>query len=232
MYLFADLPVPLSTILFYTLLTLLIRQNKMSFLNNLANQFMHQGGSGQHQQQEQQGYGNQGYPPQGGYGGQQYGGQQHPQNDGRPHPPAPWIAEWDNYENRWVYINRENGQRTHEFPQQGYGGGYQQQSYQQGGYSGGYGGQPQQQMQEQHKSHNGRNMAFGAIAGVAGGALLMHEGEKVHEDWDKDKYRAEERFDDARYDVDYDARRAGNYVEGIPDRVAYDVGRDEQRIEE
>lgn len=200
----------------------------MSFLNNLVNQFTHQGGSGR----SQQGYGNQGYPSQGGYGGQQYGGQQYQQNDGRPHPPAPWIAEWDNYENRWVYVNRETGQRTHEFPQQGYGGGgYQQQNYQQGGYGGGYGAPPQQ-VQEQHKSHNGRNMALGAMAGVAGGALLMHEGEKVHEKWDEDKYRAEERFDDARYDVDYDARRAENYVEGVPDRVAYDVGEGVQRVEE
>lgn len=75
-------------------------------------------------------------------------------------------------------------------------------------------------------------MALAGIAGVAGGALLMHEGEKVEEKWDEDKHRAEERFDEARYDVDYEGRRAENYVEGMPDRVAYDVGRDEQRIEE
>jgi len=93
-----------------------------------------------------------------------------------------------------MYVNRETGQRTHEFPQggygqesRGYGGGMQggyggmQQGYgQQGGYGGQQGYSGQQSYQEPvRQSHSGRNMALGAVAGVAGGALLMHEGEKV-----------------------------------------------------
>lgn len=145
----------------------------MSFLNNIVEQFTHQGGGGGGQQggyeQRQGGYSEQSYQYQQNtnYGG---GG-----NQGPPQCPPPWFAEWDNYQNRWIYINRETGQRTHEFPQGGYGqenrgyggGGYQQQSY---------GSQPPQQ-----QSHTGRNVALGAVAGLAGGALLMHEGHKVGE---------------------------------------------------
>jgi hypothetical protein len=148
----------------------------MSFLNKLVDGITHHG--------DQQ---------QGGGGG---GGQQ-----GRPQPPPPWIAEWDSRDNRWLFVNQQTGERTFEFPQGGYGG---QQSYgqqggyggQQGGYGGqqgGYGGQQggyggQQgnygggyaaPPPEQHKSHTGRNAALGVGAGLVGGALLMHEGEKV-----------------------------------------------------
>lgn len=160
----------------------------MSFLNNLVNQFTHQGQGGQQQQggygQSQGEYGQ----SQGGYTQQQYQYQQNSNygggNQGPPQPPHPWIAEWDNYQNRWIYINRETGQRTHEFPQGGYGQdnrGYgQQQSYGGGGYQQqSYGSQPPQQKQ----SHTGRNVALGAVAGLAGGALLMHEGEKVGESY-------------------------------------------------
>jgi hypothetical protein len=140
----------------------------MSFLNNLVNEFTHKG-----QNQQSQGYGqNQSYGQQQQYGGGY--GQQQSYNNERPNPPAPWIAEWDQQQNRWVYINRENGQRTHEFPQgnRGYGGGgYQQQ--------GGYGQQSYNQQPQQQKSHSGRNTAIGVAAGLAGGALLMHEGEKI-----------------------------------------------------
>jgi len=150
----------------------------------MINEFTHQGSQNQNQ---------------GGYVGQQQFYQQQ-SNSGRPQPPAPWIAEWDQDEDRWMYLNRETGQRTHQFPQQ-YGGGYgdrgygqqgppgypqQQPQYGQGGTYGsqGYGEQGgqygQQPPQEQHKqSHNGRNVALGAVAGLAGGALLMHEGHEV-----------------------------------------------------
>ena len=33
--------------------------------------------------------------------------------------------------------------------------------------------------EQQKKSHNYGGVALGAVAGLAGGALLMHEGEKV-----------------------------------------------------
>ncbi|KAK5091327.1 hypothetical protein LTS08_005093 [Lithohypha guttulata] len=195
----------------------------MSFLNNVLEQFSHHKSSNQQQQYQQGGYPQGNYYPQGGYA----------QNDGRPHPPAPWMAEFDQYENRWVYINRETGQRTHEFPQGGYGGydnrGYgQPMDYQQQGYQG---APMQMQQEQQHKSHAGRNAALAGAAGLAGGALLMHEGEKVEDEWKRDEYRAEERFDDARYDIDNEARRAGNWVEDAPERLAYDAGQDVQRVE-
>ena len=114
-------------------------------------------------------YNNQGqgqgyYPQQGGY-------------SAPPQVPAPWVAEWDNRGNCWIYVNRETGQRTFEFPQQSYrgdnyGGNYGQQ-YQGGGQRGYYEQEPPKQ------SHTGRNIALGAAAGVVGGALLMHEGEKI-----------------------------------------------------
>lgn len=107
------------------------------------------------------------YPPQ-----QQYPQQQ--QSYGPPQVPPPWIAEWDARDNRWIFINRETGERTFNHPQQqqysgGYGGGgYQERP---GEY---YAQQPPPQ-----QSHAGRNMALAGVAGLAGGALLMHEGEKV-----------------------------------------------------
>ena len=45
----------------------------------------------------------------------------------------------------------------------------------------------------------------------------------AEEKWDEDKYRAEERFDDARYRADYDADRAGDYVERKWDDGVNDV---------
>lgn len=133
----------------------------MSFLNNLVEQFTHHGQNNQ----QQGGYAQESYQ-QSSYGGGQ----------GPPQPPAPWYAEWDNYQNRWVFINRETGQRSNEFPS---GGGYGQENRGYGGYQQqSYGGQPPPQEQ---KSHNGRNIALGAVAGLAGGALLMHEGEKIGE---------------------------------------------------
>ena len=56
-------------------------------------------------------------------------------------------------------------------------------------------------------------MALGVGAGVLGGALLMHEGEKVHEDFEEDKYRVEQRFDRAEDRVDYDAGRIEGWGE-------------------
>lgn len=54
----------------------------------------------------------------------------------------------------------------------------------------------------------------------------------LEDDWKRDEYRAEERFDDARYDIDTEARRAGNWVEDAPEQLAYDAGQDVQRVEE
>lgn len=147
----------------------------MSFLNNMINQFTHQGQGQQQQQQQQQGYGQ----SQGGYSQQEFQYQQNSSygsNQGPPQPPHPWYSEWDNYQSRWVFINRETSERTYEFPSHGGNRGYQQQSYGGGYQQQTYGSQPPQQ-----KSHTGRNVALGAAAGLAGGALLMHEGHKVGE---------------------------------------------------
>ena len=136
----------------------------------------------------QGGYGGQ----QGGYGGQQggYGGQQGGYG-GAPQVPPPWIAEWDSRENRWGFINRETGERTHQHPQErfregGYGGGNYGGGYGGGGGGGGgygqeYGGQDPRGYGQppEKKDHHNRNMALGVAGGVLGGALLMHEGEKV-----------------------------------------------------
>jgi hypothetical protein len=121
----------------------------MSFLKKLVNEF----------EEGQDSRGQQAYPS------QSYN------NDSPPQVPPPWIAEWDNRDNRWIYINRQTGQRTFEHPQQSYGGGGYGQQQQ---YGGGYG-----QEQPQKKDHHGRNMALMGVAGLAGGALLMHEGENV-----------------------------------------------------
>lgn len=196
----------------------------MGLFNNLVEQFTHQGqsqGQGQNQgggygrsgqsSYNQQSYGQPPYGQQQSYGQPQYGGYppQSYNNNDRPNPPEPWIAEWDQQASTWVFVNRQTGQRTHEFPRGGggyspqppaYGAGYPppQQGYNQGpggyppqqqeyGNQGGYGSPaPQQQYGQQpeppkKKDHSGRNTAIGVAAGLAGGALLMHEGHKVGE---------------------------------------------------
>lgn len=116
-----------------------------------------------------------------------YYGQNQPQSSsGPPQVPYPWVAEWDERDGRWIYINRDNGERTFQHPQPSYGGGggYGERSYEQGYGGQGYGGQEQREYYEQQpekKDHTVRNTVLGAAAGVLGGALLMHEGEKVGE---------------------------------------------------
>lgn len=120
----------------------------MSFIKDLIEDFT--------SKDKRQDEGPQGYYPQ----QQQYGQSQ--SYNGRPQVPAPWVAEWDSRDNRWLYVNRETGERTFEYPQT--------RGYDQGNYY---------QEEPAKKSHTGRNVALGAAAGLAGGALLMHEGEKV-----------------------------------------------------
>lgn len=134
--------------------------------------------------QQSGGHGQGGFPQRpAGYQDQPYNSNNN--NNQRPNPPEPWFAEWDSQQSTWVYINKQNGQRSHQFPQSGgyndsRAGGYPQQ----GGYGqpsgygqqGGYGAPPPQQ---QKQSHAGRNTAIAAVGGLAAGALLMHEGHKV-----------------------------------------------------
>ncbi|KAG9997913.1 hypothetical protein KCU78_g16706, partial [Aureobasidium melanogenum] len=207
----------------------------MGLLGNLINEFTHQGQSGSGGQQggyNQGGYGGNNYnQPQGGYGGPQqgyggqqqgYGGQQgYGAGQGTPQVPPPWRAVWDDRENRWLFINEQNGERTFEHPGRtgGYGGGYGS-SYNQGPPQSQYGGYAQQQPQ-QKKNHNLAYGAMGAAAGLAGGALLMHEGHEVKEDWEEDKYRAEEKFD-----------RFENRVDDIPEDAARWTGRKVGEVED
>lgn len=61
-----------------------------------------------------------------------------------------------------------------------------------------------QYYEEKHESrgHGAAYGAMGAAAGLAGGALLMHEGEKVEQDWDQDKARVENRLEGGVQDVE------------------------------
>jgi hypothetical protein len=99
----------------------------------------------------------------------------HSRHEPPPQPPPPWVAEWDQQDERWIFVNRETGERTRQFPQ--YSGGYQGG----GGYGGGAYGGGQYQQEEQRKP-GGHGLAYGAAgaaAGLAGGALLMHEGDNI-----------------------------------------------------
>jgi hypothetical protein len=125
-----------------------------------------------------------------GHGQQQYsaGGSQ----QGPPPVSPPWFAEWDSRDNCWLFVNQQTGERTHTHPRPGYGqqqGGYGQQQggygassgqygYGQGGY-GNQGGAYQQPQQEHKEGGNGWKYAAAGAAGVAGGALLMHEGDDI-----------------------------------------------------
>lgn len=103
-----------------------------------------------------------------------------------PGPPprlfAPWIARWDPAAGRWLYVNEANGERTFEYPGDGYGG-YQggAPGYGGGGYGGGYEERPREVREEESGGgHSGLMYgAMGAAAGAAGGALLMHEGDEI-----------------------------------------------------
>ncbi|RHZ56690.1 uncharacterized protein CDV56_107149 [Aspergillus thermomutatus] len=147
--------------------------------------------------------------------------------------PYPWVARWDDRDQRWFYVNEQTGERSWERPYGGSGGGasYGERSYGQPqpsyGYEGGY-AQPQQQ---EHKDHS---MMYGAAAGAAGlvgGALLMHEGEKIHDRWDEDKDRIEQNVEDFPEDA---ARWTGEKVgevEQIPENIEQSWDRTEDRIE-
>jgi hypothetical protein len=123
-------------------------------------------------------------------------------NQQRGIPPPPqvaytWRAIWEAQAGRYLFVNEQTGQRTFDFPQQhapqsryGGGGGYDRE---QGGYGqeyprqgGGYGGQSYGQgsyepTAQPKKNHHYGEMALAGAAGLAGGAVLMHEGGKVRE---------------------------------------------------
>lgn len=90
-----------------------------------------------------------------------------------PQVPPPWIARWDERDQRYFFINERTGERTFDFPQAyGGGGGYERDTYYQ---------QPAQTeyVEERREGHGGRNALLAGGAGLIGGAALMYEGEKV-----------------------------------------------------
>lgn len=158
----------------------------------------------------------------------------HPEYQGPPQPPPPWIAEWDSQSQRWFFVNQQTGERSWNFPQASYGGG----GYSQPGY-----GNDNSYQQPQSQSHTGRNTALAAAGGLAAGALLMHEGHKVEEHFEEDKDRFENRvdYDRERFDdrVDYDRDRFDdrvrydeNRVEDFPDDAARWTGEKVQEVED
>jgi len=204
----------------------------MSFIGELVSEFTGGGrGGGGGGTQGYGGGGNEGYGRGGGggYGGNQGG---YGYNEGPPGPPPrvpePWVAEWDARDRRWIYINRMNGERTFEFPRsygppgggaynagygQGYGQGYGRGENQ--GYGQGMAQGEEIEREKERREHHSHGMAYGAMgaaAGLAGGALLMHEGEKVHDDWKRDEYRAEEGVDRVEDDVAYAPEEAAGWA--------------------
>lgn len=120
-----------------------------------------QGGGG-HSEQPSESYG-------GGYSG---GGGDSGYSSGPPPPgdlPYPWVARYDPNSGREYYVNEQTGETSWEHPGSSGGGGY--------GESSGYA--PQEQ--EQKKDHSMLYGVGGAALGLAGGALAMHEGEKIRE---------------------------------------------------
>ncbi|RAO71648.1 uncharacterized protein BHQ10_007660 [Talaromyces amestolkiae] len=148
-----------------------------------------------------------------------------------PSVPRPWIAEWDERERRYFYINQETGQRSWELPYGGGGapgGGYyeEQRGYEQTSYV---------QQEQPRSNHNFAYGAAGVAAGLVGGALLMHEGEEIHDEWKGEENRIEERVEDfpenaANWagnkvgEAEYEVDRVENGIENFPENAAGWVG--------
>ena len=129
----------------------------MGFLNHLISEVTHSGQSNPQQ------------------------GQQHANSQPPPVSP-PWFAEWDARDNRWLFVNQQTGERTFTYP----GPGYAQQQGSYGNNQGAYNQQAYNPTQsshqpEQQKKQGGNVWKYAAAgaAGVAGGALVMHEGEEI-----------------------------------------------------
>ncbi|KAK7509968.1 uncharacterized protein IWZ02DRAFT_147689 [Phyllosticta citriasiana] len=108
-----------------------------------------------------------------------------------PPPPRvfpPWVARWEPGAGRWLFVNEANGERTFEYPGGEPGG------YYQGGGGGGGAAYYEERPREENESSGHSGMAYGAmgaVGGVAAGALLIHEGDEIAQDWDEDKARLE-----------------------------------------
>jgi hypothetical protein len=121
----------------------------------------------------------------------------YPQQTQHPPLPPPWYAEWDQRDQRYVFINPQTGERTFQHPhptyqpqggyppQGGYGGqAYpqqqtygQQQGYQQAGYVQQSSPPPAPQPRDNHNAL--KYGALGAVGGLVAGGLAMHEADKI-----------------------------------------------------
>ncbi|KAI5784709.1 WW domain protein [Geopyxis carbonaria] len=159
---------------------------------------------------------------------QHYASQPNP-NDGL--PPG-WVARWADDRNTWVYVEEQTGRWQWERPAYyggGGGGGYQQEQYVE---------QQQQPVVEEKKDHTMLYAAGAGVAGLAAGALLMHEGEEIKEDWDQDKYAMQQEEYRVENDVEYFPENAAGWVgdkvgevESIPQNIEQDWDNAEQDVE-
>lgn len=135
---------------------------------------------GSHSQEQQQDYGYASNPG--------YGSAPPPPSEGQDLP-YPWVARWDDREQRYYYVNEQTGETSWMRPgapaPAPYGDPYGQPSY--GGYGGqpsyGYGQEaPRQEYYGEEPPKKDHSMAYGvagAAAGVLGGAVLAHEGAEM-----------------------------------------------------
>ncbi|KAK7533277.1 uncharacterized protein J3D65DRAFT_77272 [Phyllosticta citribraziliensis] len=161
-------------------------------------------------------------------------------SSGPPGPPPqlfpPWIARWEPGAGRWLFVNEANGERTFEYPGGEPGGYYQGGGGGVGGYERG-GGYYEERPREENESSGHSGMAYGAmgaVGGAAAGALLMHEGDEIAQDWDQDKARLERNVEAAPYEtaefvgegvgsVERGADRAEDWTEQQYDDAVRDV---------
>ena len=144
------------------------------FLSNLFDNFTHSGRGETERYSETETYSSSSY------GNNSYGPPAPPQ------VPYPWRAQWDDRERRYCFVHEQTGEQIWEYDEvirRTQGGGYsEQQSSTYYDEQRGYGGGGYQTEESQRQSSGGHGMAYGALgaaAGLAGGAALMYEGEKI-----------------------------------------------------
>lgn len=121
----------------------------------------------------------------GGYGGGYGEGGGYSSYDSRAPPPRdlpyPWRAEWEPQQNRYIFVNPQNGERTFEYPRNGGQGQAHGASYD-GGYGGGQYGGPSgpggyEHPGPQYQQHQGGS---GYPMGPQGGSSSTQE--QIHEE--------------------------------------------------
>ncbi|ODM19966.1 hypothetical protein SI65_04952 [Aspergillus cristatus] len=184
-----------------------------------------------------------------GGGGGGYGGGDSGYSSGPPPPqdlPYPWVARYDPNSGRQYYVNEQTGETSWEHPgSRGgggyggeYGGGYGGGSGGYGGGSGGYGGggygegsgyAPQEHEKKDHSMLYG---VGGAALGLAGGALAMHEGEKIHDGWEEKKDSIEEGVHDFPENAAHWTGEKVGEAEQIPDNIEEGFDRFGNKVED